>query len=123
MFCQTINSDCQSSPVMSDVDNIFVTGGKLCYMEPLLYHTDPGHECGEELRLSGQFIRYGCSDQTIRNRIFYPGPFLDYHCFHQRLWIQCLKNLSAHRNNLKEEGQIKYILGQFLFAGHLYTYM
>ena len=26
--------------------------------------------------------------RTIRNRIFYPGPFLDYHCFHQSLWFQ-----------------------------------
>ena len=87
-----------------------------------MYHTDPGYECGEEQRPSGQFIRYGYSAQTIRNRIFYPGPFLDYHCFHQRLWIQCLKSLSAHRihRNLKEEDQIKYILGQFLFADHLY---
>ena len=28
--------------------------------------------------------------RTIRNRIFYPGPFLDYHCFHQSLWFQYL---------------------------------
>ena len=66
MFCQTIYYYCQSSPVMSDVDNILVTGGMLCFMWPLvLYHTDiTTYECGEELCLSGQSIRYGHSAQN-----------------------------------------------------------
>ena len=84
MFCQTIYSDCQSSPVMSDVDNIFVTRGSVVFY---------GASCiTRTLRVRGGAgsAVVSSSDmvtarRTIRNRIFYPGPFLDYQCFHQSL--------------------------------------
>ena len=84
MFCQTIYSDCQSSPVMSDVDNIFVTRGDVVfYVASCITRTlRVRGGAGSAVVSSSDMVT---ARRTIRNRIFYPGPFLDYQCFHQSL--------------------------------------
>ena len=84
VFCQTIYSDCQSSPVMSDVDNIFVTRGDVVfYVASCITRTlRVRGGAGSAVVSSSDMVT---ARRTIRNRIFYPGPFLDYQCFHQSL--------------------------------------
>ena len=81
IFCQTIYPDCQSSPVMSDVDNISVTGGGCCVSHGHLECASSDSEHCPVVSSSDMVT----ARRTIRNRIFYSGPFLDYHCFHQGL--------------------------------------
>ena len=58
---------------MSDVDNIVVTRGDVVF-----YGAAPGshghQECGEEQRLSGQYIRYGHTAQNNKEWNILSGP-------------------------------------------------
>ena len=76
MFCQTIYSDCQSSPVMSDVDNIFVTRGCVLFYDGASCITRTLRVRGGARGVcSGQFIRYGHSAQNNKELNILSGPF------------------------------------------------